>query len=82
MWWCSLQVLTYHMMTFHGRSLSTISTMVKDLEKMWPQDIKEVVEDVIKGRHFMQAGETSCIPSPPALPPALPPSLPSFCLCL
>ena len=33
----ALQVLTYNMMVFHGRSLSTISTMAKDLDKMWPQ---------------------------------------------
>jgi hypothetical protein len=33
----ALQVLTYNMMIFHGRSLSTISTMAKDLDKMWPQ---------------------------------------------
>eukprot|EP01046_Picozoa_sp_COSAG06_P030195 COSAG06_NODE_2854_length_6170_cov_10.221216_3_plen_125_part_00 len=39
-------------MTFHGRSLSTLSTVVKDLEGMWPQDIKAVVEEVLKGRQF------------------------------
>ena len=33
----ALQVLTYNMMMFHGRSLSTISTVAKDLDKMWPQ---------------------------------------------
>ena len=33
----ALHVLTYNMMVFHGRSLSTISTMAKDLETMWPQ---------------------------------------------
>jgi|EP01046_Picozoa_sp_COSAG06_P034386 hypothetical protein len=39
-------------MIFHGRSLETLSTVVKDLEGMWPQDIKAVVEEVLKGRQF------------------------------